>query len=233
MAPINRLLHWIWWFHLGSVSVVVTAYSESGHPGSNPEWGLIYYEASITAQCLPEPSSPWGSTFGTRAAEHKGCNWGMQVDFAVFSTVSVVSADISHRNKVNSIAWLFRRAQPKDSILYIYTFTFNLSIGVTIHIPPFPPLSSPLFVCRVFAFPVIPGIRIFLSLSSVLDLSCIRIYWRLVIGLYLDLCRILFAFFDPPFSCLSSSLCHFTIIISSIQRSARAGRPAGRAEKKK
>jgi len=34
-----------------SGSVVVTAYdSESGRPGSNPEWGLIYYEAPITAQ---------------------------------------------------------------------------------------------------------------------------------------------------------------------------------------
>ena len=37
--------------------VMVTAYdSESGRPGSNPEWGLIYYEAPITAQGLPEPS---------------------------------------------------------------------------------------------------------------------------------------------------------------------------------
>ena len=43
---------------------MVTAYdSESGRPGSNPEWGLIYYEASITAQGLPEPSSLRGSTF--------------------------------------------------------------------------------------------------------------------------------------------------------------------------
>ena len=25
------------------------------NPGSNPEWGLIYYEASITVQGLPEP----------------------------------------------------------------------------------------------------------------------------------------------------------------------------------
>ena len=65
-----------------SGSVVVTAYdSESGHPGSNPEWGLIYYEASITAQGLPKPSSLRGSTLGTRAAEHKGCNWGMQIDW--------------------------------------------------------------------------------------------------------------------------------------------------------
>ena len=37
-----------------SGSVVVTAYdSESGRPGANPEWGLIYYEASITAQAYP------------------------------------------------------------------------------------------------------------------------------------------------------------------------------------
>ena len=64
-----------------SGSVVVTAHdSESGRPGSNPEWGLVYYEASITAQGLPEPSSLRGSTLGTRAAEHEGCNWGMQVD---------------------------------------------------------------------------------------------------------------------------------------------------------
>ena len=64
-----------------SGSVVVTAYdSESGRPGSNPEWGLIYYEASITAQGLPEPSSLRGSTLGTRAVEHKGCNWGMKID---------------------------------------------------------------------------------------------------------------------------------------------------------
>ena len=33
--------------------------------------------------------------------------------------VSVVSAGICHKNKVNSIAWLYRRAQPKDSIVYI------------------------------------------------------------------------------------------------------------------
>ena len=64
-----------------SGSVVVTAYDlESGRPGSNAEWGLIYYKASITAQGLPEPSSLWGSTLGTRAAEHEDCNWGMQVD---------------------------------------------------------------------------------------------------------------------------------------------------------
>ena len=68
-----RLLHSILNNYVDSSgSVVVTAYdSESGHPGSSPEWGLIYYEASITAQGLPEPSSLRGSTLGTRAAEHK------------------------------------------------------------------------------------------------------------------------------------------------------------------
>ena len=41
-----------------SGSVVVAAYDfESGRPGSNPEWGIIYYKASITALGLPEPSS--------------------------------------------------------------------------------------------------------------------------------------------------------------------------------
>ena len=64
-----------------SGSVVVTAYDfESGRTGSNPAWGPIYYEASITAQGLSEPSPLRGSTVGTRAAEHKGCNWGMQID---------------------------------------------------------------------------------------------------------------------------------------------------------
>ena len=70
------------YYHVCSGSVVVTAYDfESARPGSNPEWGPIYYEASITAQGLPEPSSLRDSTLGTRAAEHKGCNWGMQVDW--------------------------------------------------------------------------------------------------------------------------------------------------------
>ena len=38
----------LWFVSVCSGSVVVTAYdSESGRPGSNPEWGLIYYKASI------------------------------------------------------------------------------------------------------------------------------------------------------------------------------------------
>ena len=49
---------------------MVTAYDfESGPPGSNPEWGLICYMASIIKQGVPKPSSLWGITLGTRAAE--------------------------------------------------------------------------------------------------------------------------------------------------------------------
>ena len=56
-----------------SGSVVVTAYDfESCRPGSNPEWGLIYYKAPITAQGLPEAFIPNGiRTLGnTEHAEH-------------------------------------------------------------------------------------------------------------------------------------------------------------------
>ena len=68
-------------YKMCSGSVVVTAYdSESDRPSSNPEWWLIYYEALITALDLPEPSPLRGSTLDTRAAEHEGCNWGMQID---------------------------------------------------------------------------------------------------------------------------------------------------------
>ena len=71
-----------WDYHKCSGSVVVTAYdSESGCPGSNPEWGLIYYKSPITAQGSPEPSSLRGSTLGTRAAEHKGCNWACKLTY--------------------------------------------------------------------------------------------------------------------------------------------------------
>ena len=67
-----------------SGSLVVTAKDlESSRPGSNPEWRPIYYEASITAGLTraAEPSFLRGSTLGTRAAEYKGCNWSMQIDW--------------------------------------------------------------------------------------------------------------------------------------------------------
>ena len=89
-----------------SGSVVVTTYdSESGRPGSNPEWGAIYYEASITAQGLPEPSSLRGSTLGTRAAVTGACKLIDGCTLALCSaTGSVVSSGICHRNKINSTA---------------------------------------------------------------------------------------------------------------------------------
>ena len=60
----------------------------------------LWYEASITAQGLPEPSSLRGSTLSTRTAEHKGCNWGMQMidgcslELCV-ATLSVASSGIA------------------------------------------------------------------------------------------------------------------------------------------
>ena len=95
-----------------SGSVVVTAYdSESSRPSSNPEWELIYYEASITAQGLPESSSFRGSRIHwvqeqlNIKAVTKACKLIDGCSLALcLKTVSVVSAGICHRNEVNSIA---------------------------------------------------------------------------------------------------------------------------------
>ena len=90
-----------------SGSVVVNAYdSESGRPGSNPEWGLIYYEASITAQGLPEPSSlHWVPEQLNIKAVTGACKLIDGCSLALCSaTVLVISAGICHRNEVNSIA---------------------------------------------------------------------------------------------------------------------------------
>ena len=65
-------------FNIPTCSMSSKHDSESGRPGLNPEWGLIYYEAPITAPGLPEPSSLRGSTLGTRAAEH-GCKWACKL----------------------------------------------------------------------------------------------------------------------------------------------------------
>ena len=109
---------------LDNLSILV---SSSGCPGSNPEWGPIYYKASITAQGLPEPSSLRVSTLGTKAAEHKGCNWGMKVDSwlqpcAVFGYSFSGIGWHMHRNKVNSIALLYRYglAMREYQLHYIY-----------------------------------------------------------------------------------------------------------------
>ena len=96
-----------------SSSVVVTAYDfESGCPGSNPEWGPIYYKALITAQGLPEPSSLRGSTSVPEQLNIKAVTGACKlIDTCSLelcsATVSVVSAGICHINEVNSIAWLY------------------------------------------------------------------------------------------------------------------------------
>ena len=119
-----------------SGSVVVTAYdSESGRPGSNPEWGLIYYEVPITAQGLPEPSSLRGSTLGTsRAAEHKGCNWAckLTVGCSIKAVFGHTFWHICHRNKVNSTVHMQRLCDcvkgRSISVSYIYIYYLIISL---------------------------------------------------------------------------------------------------------
>ena len=44
-------------------------------------WLMLSQAQRSCYRGLPEPSSLRGKTLGTKAAEHKGCNWGMQVDW--------------------------------------------------------------------------------------------------------------------------------------------------------
>ena len=59
-------------------------------------------------------SETWSSTLGTRTTEHKGCDWGMQVDwwlqpYAVFGHRFLwYHLAKCHRNKVDSTVWLYR-----------------------------------------------------------------------------------------------------------------------------
>ena len=85
------------------------------HPGLNPEWGTIYYEASITTLGLPELSSlrGRGSTLGTRAAEHKVCNWGKQASSFMVAVLRCVRPQFKWHQLAYAITWLYRRAQRK------------------------------------------------------------------------------------------------------------------------
>ena len=124
------------WFYCMHSSVVVTAYDfESGRPGTNLECGPIFYEASITAQVLPEPSSLRGSTLGTRATEHKGCTWGMQINWwlqprAVFSATPFWH-QLAYATKMKSIQLLdsIVMASPWDSISYIISLHYTQRIN--------------------------------------------------------------------------------------------------------
>ena len=84
-----------------SGSVVVTAYdSESGRPGSNPEWELIYYEASISACTGPNRAFIPGVVHWVQEqlnikAVTKACKLIDGCSLALcLNTVSVVSAGI-------------------------------------------------------------------------------------------------------------------------------------------
>ena len=61
----------------GSV-VVTTSDCESGRPGSSPERVPIAIRLDHCTE-LTRVLYPPGLHIGTRAAEHKGCNWGMQL----------------------------------------------------------------------------------------------------------------------------------------------------------
>ena len=51
--------------------------------------------------------------FNGRRWMHRLLNWIKTGTSLQYSTATLVSAGICHRSKVNSIAWLYRRAQPK------------------------------------------------------------------------------------------------------------------------
>ena len=94
-------------------------------------WGPIYYKAPITAQGLPEPSSHRDSTSVPEQLNIKAVTGSCKVIdgcslVLCSATVSVVSAGICHRNKVNSTAWLYRKARPK--IVYSTTTTTMLNL---------------------------------------------------------------------------------------------------------
>ena len=64
----------------GSIVIIALDYGPGGPWFESRAWVPIFYEARSTAQGLLEPSSLLGIIVGTRAAEHRGCNWGIQVD---------------------------------------------------------------------------------------------------------------------------------------------------------
>ena len=69
---------------------------------------------------------------GTRAAEHQGCNWDMQIIDGCSLELCVATLQwchlaLRHRNKLNSITWLFR-----DGSIRKYQFTFY-GIGLYIY----------------------------------------------------------------------------------------------------
>ena len=97
-----------------SGSLVVTAFdSESGRPGSNPEWGQYTMRLRSLHRAHPSlhPSGVvhWVPEQLNIKAVTGACKLIDDCSRALCSaTVSVVSAGICYRNKVNSTAWLYR-----------------------------------------------------------------------------------------------------------------------------
>ena len=91
-------------------SVVVTAYdSESGRPGSNPEWGQYTMRLRslhrVYSSLHPFGVVHWVPEQLTKKAVTGACKLIDGCSLALCSTtVSVVSAGICHRNEVNSTA---------------------------------------------------------------------------------------------------------------------------------
>ena len=100
-----------------SGSVVVTDFdSESGRPGSNPEWGQYTMRLRTLLMAYPSlhPSGVvhWVPGQLSKNAVTGACKLIDGCSRALCSaTVSVVSSGIYHRNKVKSTAWLYRDRQ--------------------------------------------------------------------------------------------------------------------------
>ena len=106
-----------------SGSVVVTAYdSESGRPSSNPEWGQYTMRLRSLHRAYPS-LHPFGvvhwvpEQLNIKAVTEAcklidGCSLVL-----CLATPSVVPAGICHRNKVDSIAWLYRNG-PSHKIVW-------------------------------------------------------------------------------------------------------------------
>ena len=72
-------------------------------PGSSPEWVPIFYEARSTAQGLPEPSSFWGSTLGSRTSRQRlGVN---RIDSCNFELCSQGQLCITINSRYSRMGW--------------------------------------------------------------------------------------------------------------------------------
>ena len=93
---------------------MVTAYdSESGRPGSNPEWGQYTIRLRSLHRAYPSLHLfgvvHWVPEQLNIKAVTGACKLIDGCSLALCSaTGSVVSSGICHRNKVNSTAWLYR-----------------------------------------------------------------------------------------------------------------------------